>query len=162
MVFYKVRSVEPLGGLKLIVTFQNGIEKEYNVNPLLRKWEACEVLKSVRGLFEMVKVASGGYGIYWNNDIDLSCNELWENGKTLTWEMQFRADLTEKLRELRKRGRITQTKLAEMAGFRQESIARIEKMSALPKTETLLKILNPLGYTLGIIPAVKSQKCTKD
>lgn len=27
-----------------------------------------------------VKVDAGGYGVSWNDDIDLSCNELWENG----------------------------------------------------------------------------------
>ena len=25
----------------------------------------------------------GGYGIVWNDDVDLSCDELWENGKEI-------------------------------------------------------------------------------
>ena len=37
-------------------------------------------LKIKNGLFEQVKVDKGGYGISWNGEIDLSCNELWENG----------------------------------------------------------------------------------
>jgi hypothetical protein len=32
-------------------------------------------------LFDLVHVEVGGYGIVWNKDIDLACNELWENGK---------------------------------------------------------------------------------
>ncbi|WP_199647569.1 DUF2442 domain-containing protein [Peptoclostridium sp. AF21-18] len=28
-----------------------------------------------------MKIDTGGYGIIWNDDIDLSCNELYENGK---------------------------------------------------------------------------------
>ena len=28
----------------------------------------------------MVEVDNGGYGISWNDDIDLSCDELFENG----------------------------------------------------------------------------------
>ena len=36
---------------------------------------------SVSGLFEQVKVDAGGYGISRNDDIDLSCEELYQNGK---------------------------------------------------------------------------------
>ncbi|HAX51031.1 MAG TPA: DUF2442 domain-containing protein, partial [Lachnospiraceae bacterium] len=25
----------------------------------------------------------GGYGISWNDDVDLECEELWDNGKTV-------------------------------------------------------------------------------
>ena len=34
-------------------------------------------------LFELVKVDIGGYGIVWNEYIDLACNELWENGEAV-------------------------------------------------------------------------------
>ncbi len=47
---------------------------------MFEKWDAFKALSSVKGLFEQVKVDTGGYGISWNDDIDLSCNELWENG----------------------------------------------------------------------------------
>ena len=35
------------------------------------------------GLFEQVKVDAGGYGISWNDEIDLSCDELYHNGKVI-------------------------------------------------------------------------------
>lgn len=31
-------------------------------------------------MFEQVSVDAGGYGISWNDDIDLDCEELWANG----------------------------------------------------------------------------------
>ena len=34
----------------------------------------------ILGLFQNVKVDVGGYEIYWNDSIDLSCEELWNNG----------------------------------------------------------------------------------
>jgi len=37
-------------------------------------------LKEISGLFWNVKTDLGGYGISWNDEIDLSCDELWENG----------------------------------------------------------------------------------
>lgn len=77
--FYKVREVKPLPEYELLVLFASGERKKYNVQPLFDKWEAFRALSSTKGLFEQVKV-DGGYGIRWNDDIDLSCNELYENG----------------------------------------------------------------------------------
>ena len=78
--FYKVREVKPLPEYGLFVVFASGEQKIYNVQPLFNKWEAFKALASIKGLFEQVKVDVGGYGISWNDDIDLSCNELYENG----------------------------------------------------------------------------------
>ena len=35
-------------------------------------------------LFYEVRVDTGGYGIIWNDDIDLSCDELFKNGRRIT------------------------------------------------------------------------------
>lgn len=78
--FYKVREVKPLPEYGLLVVFESGEKKKYSVRPLFNKWKAFKALTSTKGLFEQVKVDAGGYGISWNDDIDLSCNELYENG----------------------------------------------------------------------------------
>ena len=78
--FYKVQDVKPLEKYKLLVTFQNGEIKEYDVKPLFDKWQVFKDLIYINGLFQQVKVDAGGYGISWNDDIDLSCDELYYNG----------------------------------------------------------------------------------
>ena len=78
--FYKVQNIQPLQDFCLLVNFQNGTTKHYSVAPLFDKWEAFKALAEIKGLFDQVKVDAGGYGISWNDDIDLSCNELWNNG----------------------------------------------------------------------------------
>ena len=78
--FYRVKEVRPLPAYNLLIRFVTGERKQYNVAPLFEKWDAFKALSSVKGLFEQVKVDTGGYGISWNDDMDLSCNELWENG----------------------------------------------------------------------------------
>lgn len=80
IMFYRVKEVQPLPAFNLLIHFVTGECKRCNVAPLLKKWEAFKTLSSIKGLFEQVKVDAGGYGISWNDDIDLSCNELWENG----------------------------------------------------------------------------------
>ena len=78
--FYKVKEVRPLPDYNLLINFATGEEKQYNVKPLFDKWESFKALVVTKGLFEQVRVDTGGYGISWNDDIDLSCNELYENG----------------------------------------------------------------------------------
>lgn len=77
--FIKVKSVEPLHGLMLRVKFENGIIKLYDVKPLIEQMEDFKSLEN-DVLFNSVKTDLGGYGISWNDFIDLECTELWDNG----------------------------------------------------------------------------------
>lgn len=79
MKFHKVKEVSALADLKLSVQFTNGTTKIYNVTPLMHRFSAFKLLKDEL-LFREVEVDQGGYGIFWNDDLDLSCDELWENG----------------------------------------------------------------------------------
>lgn len=81
--FYKVQSIEAKENFILSVFFENGVKKEYDIKPLFRKWPVFNDLKNIPGLYKLVKVDTGGYGISWNDEIDLASDELWENGKTV-------------------------------------------------------------------------------
>ncbi len=63
----------------LKVEFIDNVIKLYDVKKLMNKWKVFENLKDIE-LFKKVKVDQGGYGISWNDEIDIACNELWENG----------------------------------------------------------------------------------
>lgn len=78
--FHKVKSVSPLPGYRLMLHFSDGTAKQYDIAPLLET-PAFSDLKAVPGLFEQVTADQGGYGISWNDDIDLDCEELWSNGQ---------------------------------------------------------------------------------
>lgn len=78
--FHKVKEVSVVEKYVLQVVFIDGVVKKYDVEPLFSEIEAFQTLKEVQGLFELVRVDAGGYGICWNDDIDLACDELWENG----------------------------------------------------------------------------------
>ena len=38
-----------------------------------------EILKRDKNLFKLVKIDIQGYGIYWNDYLDISCNEIYYN-----------------------------------------------------------------------------------
>jgi len=67
-------------------------------------------------------------------------------------EIELEVELIGKFIEAREKKGITQAQLAEMSGLTQSSIARLEKMSATPQIDTLIKVLTPLGYKLSIVP----------
>ncbi|MDR1453955.1 MAG: DUF2442 domain-containing protein [Candidatus Margulisbacteria bacterium] len=78
--FHKVKKVKALPDHCLLVQFEKGERKQYDLKPLFKEIEAFQPLTYVTGLFEQVKVDAGGYGISWNDDIDLACDELYNNG----------------------------------------------------------------------------------
>lgn len=80
--FHKVNSVSPLKNYTLSVHFWDGTTKTYDVKPWFRSQPVFEKLKK-DGLFNSVKVDGAGYGVSWNDEIDLSCDELWEGGTTI-------------------------------------------------------------------------------
>lgn len=74
----KIKNVDAKDDYLLIVNFDNGVRKKYDfkrnfTNP------AFQDLRD-KNLFRQVKVDSGGYGISWNDELDLSEYELWVNG----------------------------------------------------------------------------------
>jgi hypothetical protein len=74
----KIVSVQVLENKELLVKFDNGVNKVYNCTQLL-SLELFQMLKT-DAFFKSVKVDAGGYGISWNDDVDLSEYELWTNG----------------------------------------------------------------------------------
>lgn len=75
----KIKEVRPIGDLVLIVRFDNNITKKYDVKPLLSRYPVFQNLMNPE-LFVKVEVGGGGYGIVWNEEIDLSEYEIWNNG----------------------------------------------------------------------------------
>ena len=57
--------------------------------------------------------------------------------------------------KLRKEAKISQEQLAKETSIIRTTIARIENNMNSPKLKTMLELLEPLGYTLEIVPIKK-------
>ena len=79
MVFHKVKEVTPFEDYILEIKFIEGCTKKYDIKPLFDELPYFTDLKD-NDLFSKVYVSGGGYGIIWNDVLDLDCNELWNNG----------------------------------------------------------------------------------
>ena len=80
VMFHKIKNVAALPEYKLSVQFSEGVTKIYDVKPLFAKIPLFATLQENHAEFACVTVDVGGYGVVWNDDLDLSCDELWENG----------------------------------------------------------------------------------
>ena len=78
--FHKIKNVAALPDDRLSVQFSEGVTKIYDVKPLFDRMPVFAVLKDDAQTFYSVSVDVGGYGIVWNDELDLSCDELWEHG----------------------------------------------------------------------------------
>jgi len=82
--FHKIKNAYAIANFCLCIQFSEGITKIYDVKPLFKKWPVFKSLKENENLFKEIQTDKGGYGVYWNDEIDLSCDELFYNGKTIT------------------------------------------------------------------------------
>ena len=78
--FYKVKKVKPLENYELLVNFVIGVTKKYKVKPLIKKYDMFKKLEDI-SLFNKVYTDKSGYAVMWTEDIDISWNELWNNGE---------------------------------------------------------------------------------
>ncbi len=76
----KIKNVFASDHKTLIVTFDNGEVKTYDITRLLSN-NMFSPLKN-KAFFKNVKIDTGGYAVYWNDKIDISEHELWKNGYT--------------------------------------------------------------------------------
>ena len=77
--FHKIKTVYPLTEYRLSVQFSDGCTKIYYVKPLLESIPVFAKLIDFN-LFSDVRVDVGGQGVIWDDDLDLSCEELLGNG----------------------------------------------------------------------------------
>ena len=80
--FHKIKNVTPLQDFKLSIQFAEGITKIYDMKKLIENNKIFADLKNIN-LFNSVEVDIGGYGVIWNDDIDISCDELFEKSKKI-------------------------------------------------------------------------------
>ncbi len=81
MKYPRINYIEILENYKIFVIFNNGQIKIYSVSNLLN--EKPFTAFRDKNLFLNAKKEQNGYGIIWNDEIDISEYEIWKNGKNI-------------------------------------------------------------------------------
>ena len=148
---HKIVSVKPMKNFVLLVGFQNGIEKTYDMRSLYPIFPQFEVFENDVDLFNQVQVDMGGYGVSWNDDLDLDANDIWEDGVEVgKKEMDIVSLLAENLTRAREIAGMTQKQLSESTGIYQADISKIERGLANPSLSTLKRLADGMGVKLRI------------
>lgn len=79
-IFHKLNQIKALPGCRLWAKFLDGREVIYDVSRLTAVNPVFGDLVRNPDLFAQVRIDPGGYGISWNDDLDLEAEELWKNG----------------------------------------------------------------------------------
>ena len=80
-----ITEIYPISDYRLLAVFDNGVTKIYDVKPLFDWREVFKTLKN-NNLFDEVFVDTGGYGVVWNDQVDLSSEEIWNRGEEISLE----------------------------------------------------------------------------
>jgi hypothetical protein len=78
----RVKNVIPQQNLVLLVEFNNGVKKTYDVSSLFGQFPEYVILKN-KPMFDTVHVDCGGCAVAWTPEIDISEWELWDNGTNI-------------------------------------------------------------------------------
>ncbi len=76
----RIREVTPLPDFMLDVKFDNGKRVIYDVKEDMRDIPSYRLLRDVCGLFQQVRLDESRTCIYWNDEIDLPSDSIYEYG----------------------------------------------------------------------------------
>lgn len=79
----RIKSVKPMKNYMLEVDFDDGKKVLYDVNDEIATLPGYEDLKNIYGLFEQVQLDESRTCVFWNDDIDLPSDAIYEYGKVL-------------------------------------------------------------------------------
>lgn len=134
------------------VLFYGGEIKQFDMKSLFTVFPQFLLFQTVTGLFQTVQVDAGGYGISWNDDLDLDAETIWEDGVLI--ERQKEPDLNHllayQLLLARESANITQKELAEKTGIYQADISKLERGLGNPSLATLKRLAEGLGMDIRI------------
>ena len=134
------------------VLFYGGEIKQYDMKSLFTVFPQFLLFQTVTGLFQTVHVDAGGYGISWNDDLDLDAETIWEDGVLI--ERQKEPDLNHllayQLLLARESANITQKELSEKTGIYQADISKLERGLGNPSLSTLKRLAEGLDMDIRI------------
>lgn len=76
----RIKSFRPIEGFQLMVTFDDGRIVRYDVLDDIRTIPSFRELETVHGLFKNAQLDQSRTCIYWNSEIDLPSDTIYEYG----------------------------------------------------------------------------------
>lgn len=144
--FHKIVDVTFLNGMTLEATFHDGKVIQYNMAALFGKYPQIHALEDPV-LFKSGKMM-GGYGIIWNDDLDIEAETIYEDGVVIRQREPANHLLSHAIAEARALAGMSQKQVSALAGMDQSDFSKIERGIANPSILTLERIAKAMGGSL--------------
>ena len=79
----RIKSVKQLSSFFLEVVFDDGKKCIYDVEEDIKQIKSYEELRNIPGLFQQVKLDTSRTCVFWNENIDLPSDTIYEYGKVV-------------------------------------------------------------------------------
>jgi DNA-binding XRE family transcriptional regulator len=146
--FHRAISLKTKEGTMIELTFQDGKVIRYDMSVLFDKYPQLRALED-RKLFESGRLM--GYGIIWNDDLDIETETIYEEGKVVrTVKPATYIVVGKAVATARATKGLSQKELSEISGIDQSDISKIERGVANPSVGTLTRIAEALGSELKV------------
>lgn len=149
---HRIQNVKAKENYIIEAVFFNGEVVQYDTKQLFIVFPQFKIFEEDQKLFESVKADQGGYGISWNDELDLDAKTIWEDGILIETKVDIDINhiLAYQLLLDRENANMTQKELAEKTGIYQADISKLERGIGNPSLSTLKRLADGLGMKLQI------------
>lgn len=152
--FRIITKVETKDDLVIHATFADGEVVSFDIKTLFDKYPVFRDLED-KSLFDSVQIDGIGYGISWNDKIDLSSEGIYKHGQHIAKvDPNIKIVVGLNLADVREAKGLSQRDLSSRSGIMQAEISKIEQGIGNPTITTLQKLAKALN-----VSAVALLKC---
>ena len=139
-----ITKIKTLDDLKFEATFADGEVVLFDIKTLFEKYPVFHQLED-KELFNSLKIDGIGYGISWNDELDLSSDGVYVRGVHISkTDPETRLLVGQNLAQLREDRGLSQRELSKSSGVMQAEISKIELGKGNPTIITLQKLSKAL------------------
>ena len=148
---HNIKEIKMKDNMILEATFFSGDIKDFCVSSLFEKHPEYKVLEANKDLWESAVLLPQGSGVYFNDDLDLTVEEIWRDGKPAgKAAVEPRYAIAYAISSTREEKGLSQKQLSLLSGVSQCDISRIEGGVANPTVETISKLCSVLGLEMHL------------
>ena len=146
-----ITKIKTLNNMEFEATVSDGEVVLFDVKTLLEKYPVFHQLED-ECLFNQLKIDGIGYGVSWNDELDLASEGIYSRGKHIAKvDPEITILVGQAIAEVRMKKGISQRELSRKTGIMQAEISKIEQGKGNPTITTLQKISKSLDCPITML-----------
>lgn len=144
-----ITKIKTLDNLQFEATFADGEVVVFDVKTLFDKYPVFHQLED-KNLFDSLQIDGVGYGVSWNDELDLSSDGIYSRGEHIAKvDPDIAIIVGQAISEARLEKGLSQRELSKQTGIMQADISKIEQGKGNPTLSTLQKLSKSLDCPIA-------------